>query len=79
MGNWETPICAQNKPIREELCLFGNIVLRGTRVNEPKRLRVKAIELAHEGHQEMVKMKQRLPIKVWWPGFDKEAEAFCRT
>ena len=27
----------------------------------------------------MAKMKQPLPIKVWWPGFDKEAEAFCRT
>ena len=24
-------------------------------------------------------MKQSLRIKVWWPGYDKEAEAFCRT
>ena len=37
------------------------------------------IELSHEGHQGMAKMKQRLHTKVWWPGIDREAETFCKT
>jgi len=37
------------------------------------------IELGHEGHQGLVKMKQRLRTKVWWPGIDKDAEKSCKT
>ena len=37
------------------------------------------IELGHEGHQGMAKMKQRFRAKVWWPGIDREAETFCIT
>ena len=78
-GNWENYNCPGYKPIRDELCLFGNIVLRGTRIVVPKKLRGRVIELGHEGHQGLVKMKQRLRTKVWWPGMDKDAETFCKT
>lgn len=78
-GNWENSNCPGYKPIRDELCLFGNIVLRGTRIVVPKKLRGRVIELGHEGHQGLVKMKQRLRTKVWWPGIDKDAENFCKT
>lgn len=27
----------------------------------------------------MMKTKQRLRTKVWWPGIDKEAETVCKT
>ena len=37
------------------------------------------IELGHQGHQAIFKMKQQLCTKVWWPGIDKEAEKFCKT
>ena len=36
------------------------------------------VRLAHEGHQGIVKMKERLRSKVWWPGLDKDAEGKCR-
>ena len=65
--------------IRDELCVFGKIVLQGTIIAVPKKLRERVIELGHEGHQGMEKMKQCLRAKVWWPGIDKEAEGFCRT
>ena len=77
--NWENSNCANYKPIRDEFCLCGKIFLRGTRIVVPKKLLARVIELGHEGHQGMTKMKQRLRTKVWWPGIDKEAEAFCRT
>ena len=62
--NWEDSNCAKYKPTRKELCLFGKIVLRGTRIVVPKKLRPRVIELGHEGHQGMQKMKWRLRTKV---------------
>ena len=45
----------------------------------PAVLRADVLELAHEGHQGIVKTKQRLRSKVWWPGMDNAAERKCRT
>ena len=44
----------------------------------PNILRKRVLALAHEGHQGVVKMKERLRSKVWWPGVDKDAELKCR-
>ena len=40
-------------------------------------LRKKVVSLAHEGHQEAVKTKERLRTKVCWPGMDRDAEKLC--
>lgn len=56
-----------------ELCLFGEILLRGTRIVIPQELRLRTLELAHVGHLGIVSMKKRLRRKVWWPGMDAEA------
>ena len=32
------------------------------------------MELAHEGHQGLVKTKQLIREKVWFPGIDKEVK-----
>ncbi|CAB4035832.1 Transposon Tf2-6 poly, partial [Paramuricea clavata] len=45
----------------------------------PQKLQPRVIELGHKGHQGILKMKQRLRTKVWWPGIDQEAEKFCKT
>ena len=76
-GNWETA----PKPyvwVRNELTYIGQVILRGTRIVIPNILRKRVLELAHEGHQGVVKMKERLRSKVWWPGVDKDAERKCR-
>ena len=78
-GNWDSPQCSSYKSVRDELCVVGNVILRGTRIVIPQKLRPRVIKLGHEGHQGILKMKQRLRTKVWWPGMDKEAEKFCKT
>ena len=64
--------------VRNELTFIGQVILCGTRIVIPKVLRSKVLELAHEGHQGIVKMIERLRSKVWWPGVDNDAERKCR-
>ena len=64
--------------VRNELTYIGQVVLRGTRIVIPGKLCKRVLDLAHEGHQGVVKTKERLRSKVWWPGVDKEAEKKCR-
>lgn len=61
-----------------ELCFSGNILLRGTRIVMPEKLRAHTIELAHEGHPGITVMKRRLRAKVWWPKIDSDAENFVK-
>ena len=55
------------------------MIVRGTRLIIPKDLRQRVINIAHEGHQGMVKTKERLRTKCWWPGMDKETEKEIRS
>ena len=48
----------------------GNIVLRGNRIVIPDALQKRVIELAHEGHQGLVKTRSLLRSKVWFPKMD---------
>ena len=76
-GNWEgapkSYVC-----VRNELTFIGHVILRGTRIVIPEKLRQRVLRLAHKGHQGIVKMKERLRSKVWWPGVDQDAEHKCR-
>ena len=53
--------------------------MRGTRIVIPKSLRGEVLRLAHEGHQGIVKMKNRLRAKVWWPKMDNDTEQVCKS
>lgn len=76
---WEKSRCKEYIPASGELCVLGKLILRGTRIVIPRKLRPHILMLAHEGHLGVVSMKQRLRAKVWWPGITKEAEKFCKT
>ena len=71
--------CKAYAPIAGELCVIGQLILRGTRIVLPQKLRQQALALAHEGHLGIVGTKQNLRTKVWWPGMEKGAEKFCRS
>ena len=50
-GNWEQCMILSNADVKYELCTYGKLLLRGTRIVVPKVLRDKVVRLAHEGHQ----------------------------
>ena len=57
--------------VRNELTsVDGNIVLRGNRIVIPDALQKRVIELAHEGHQGLVKTRSLLRSKVLFPKMD---------
>ena len=77
-GNW-TEATKKYYPMREELMVIGYVVLRGNRIVVPQGLRLHCVKLAHQGHQGIVKTKQRLRTKVWWPQLEKDVEKFCKS
>ena len=77
-GEWDNAP-TQYKAVRSELSILGKLVLRGTRLLIPAKLRDRVVDLAHEGHQGLTKTKQRLRSKVWLAGIDRQVEAKCKT
>ena len=78
-SSWDKMVCKQYIPCCDEFCVVGQLVLRGTRVVIPKKLRPKVLSLAPEGHVGIVGTKQKLRSKVWWPGMEKDAEKYCKA
>ena len=65
--------------IRHELTVVNGVILRGSRILMPQSLRETTLQLAHQGHQGVVKTKQLLREKVWWPGIDQAVERLICT
>ena len=65
--------------VRNELSCIGYLVVRGTRLVIPKDLhvRMKCVELAHQGHLGIVGTKQTLRTKVWWPQMERMLKSMC--
>ena len=51
------------------------MILRDHRLIIPDSLRKKVTEIAHAFHQGIVKTKQLIREKVWFPGIDKKVES----
>lgn len=66
----------QFKLVFDELTLTNSsIILREDRVLIPEPLRMRVIDLAHEGHLGEQKTKNLLRSKVWFPKMDKLVES----
>ena len=78
-GDWTQCKMPHYLSVKNELCTLGKLVMRGTRIVIPQSLRGETLRLAHEGHQGIVKMKNRLRTKVWWPKMEHDAEQVCKT
>ena len=68
------------RTVSRELTVLEKLVLRGSRIVFPRSLRSRILHPAHEGHQGVVKTKQRLRSKHWSPAeVDRVTERRCKT
>ena len=69
------------KQVQHELTVNHetNIILRDSRIVVPAALRDKAVSIAHEGHQGLVKTKQLLREKIWFPGIDDTVQRMMKN
>ena len=69
------------RKVKDDLTLNqdNNVILRGNRIVIPSSLQKRAMLLAHEGHQGIVKTKKLLSEKVWFPGIEARAywQLYC--
>ena len=62
--------------VKDELTVGANhsVILKGTKIVIPEKFHSRVVDLAHEGHQGIVKTKALIREKVWFPGIDKAVE-----
>ena len=65
--------------IRQELSVYEGEILRGNRILVPPSLRKKVLKLSHEAHQGMLKTKQFLRSRFYWPGMDEVVETMIKN
>ncbi|CAH3157735.1 unnamed protein product [Porites evermanni] len=70
----ESPEVQDYKRLKDEFSVYNGVALRMNRIFIPLTLRSRAVELARLGHQGIVKTKQLIRDKVWFPGIDKLTE-----
>ena len=72
-GRW----CDKLEPFRrfrDELSVYDGLVFRMARLIIPEKLQDKVIDIAHQAHQGIVKTKQCIREKVWFPNIDSMVE-----
>jgi hypothetical protein len=70
-NHWSDPEIQMYINVKDEHNVCDGLIIRGTRLVFPKSLQHQAIELAHTGHQGIVKTKRLLHEKVWFPSIDR--------
>lgn len=79
-GNWDN--LKEYKIMQQEFCEVDGIILHENRIVLPKSLRQTAINIAHQGHLGVQKVKNLLHSKIYWKGMDShitEALSKCRA
>ena len=75
----DTPEFNPYRHVKDELCMSNGIVLRGSRIVMPSVLWQATLSNAHEGHQGIVRTKQMVQEKVWWPGIAHQVETMVKA
>lgn len=57
---------------------FEGVILRGNPIVVPQSARKQILKLAHETHQGIVKTKQFLCARFFWPGMDQDVETLIK-
>ena len=64
--------------MKDELCVCEGVILRGNRILFPFLLRTKLLKLSHEMYRGIVKTKQFLTSRFFWPGMDEATEVMIK-
>ena len=73
-GRWDDPQLSNFSPFKEELSAINGLIFQGHRLVIPSKSRKRTIDIAHQSHHGIVKTKQLIREKVWFPGIDKLVE-----
>ena len=75
----DVPDLKPYKRVKDELCANNGVILRGSRIVMPSTLWQATLSNAHEGHQGIVRTKQMVREKVWWPGIVHQVETMVKA
>ena len=81
-GQWPTQIAEEMQPYKrcaDELSTHTGLILRAHRIVLPKGKIRQAMHIAHETHQGVVRTKQFLRNKFYWPNMDIDIERMIRN
>ena len=60
--------------VKDELVEEDGVLLRGCRIVVPRSMQADILKRIHEGHQGIVKCRERAKSSVWWPGLSSKIE-----
>ena len=85
-GRWHLPPSnvslaelSRYKNVKNELTCTDTVLLKSNRIVVPATLQNRTVEIVHEGHLGIVKMKPLMRQKVWFPSMDKLVEAKVKS
>ncbi|UYV63325.1 K02A2.6-like, partial [Cordylochernes scorpioides] len=81
-GVWPYPLNEEFKcfyKFKDELSIFDNLILKGSRILLPSKLIKRVLRIAHETHQGMTRTKQLLREKYFWINMDFDIENLIRN
>ena len=67
------------RQVKNELTVKDCMILKGNKLIIHTALQKRVLNLAHEAHQGIVKTKQLLREKVWWPNIDNDVFDLIKT
>ena len=62
-----------------EITVLDGLLMRGSRIIIPSRLRPTILEKLHTGHQGISKCREKARSSVWWPGLGKQLETLINN
>ena len=73
------PVAVGFYQVRHELSSRGPYLFRSDRLVVPEALRSRILTNAHGCHQGVVRTKQRLRARFWWPRLDQQVEDLLKS
>ena len=78
-GDWNDKLLTEFIRFQDEISIHDGLVLRDHRLIIPQKLQSKVIDIAHQSHQGIVKTKQFIREKVWFPNIDRLVEETIKS